>query len=78
MFLTKLSLFMETESTELLPHLFQWTERLKAIKMHYHSHNSTKKKKKPNRKMGRSKETSLQRRNTDGQQVCEKWLNIAN
>ena len=46
LFLTKLSLFMETESTELLPHLFQWTERLKAIKMHYHSHNSTKKKKK--------------------------------
>ena len=34
---------METESTELLPHLFQWTERLKAIKMHYHSYNLEKK-----------------------------------
>ena len=43
LFLTKLSLFMETESTELLPHLFQWTERLKAIKMHYHSYNLKKK-----------------------------------
>ena len=46
LFLTKLSLFMETESTELLPHLFQWTERLKAIKMHYHSYNLKKKKSK--------------------------------